>query len=287
MSGVTVTNGYGPTETTTFATNRPCSHGSSVPDSLPIGRPLDGMRAYVLDPALRPVPRGIVGELYLSGNGVARGYLGRPGATAERFVADPHGPVGARMYRTGDRVRVTDADELEFHGRTDSQLKLRGFRIEPAEIEAALAGHPGVTQAVVTVRGERLIGYAVSKAAPEELRAHLAARLPEYAVPGAVVPLDHLPLTPTASSTSAPSPRRRPPPTRAACPARPWRKPSAASSRTSSTSRRRAPTPTSSPSAAIPSSRCAWWDGCGAPWESPWPCATYSPPPLRRGSPNG
>ncbi|WP_338686825.1 amino acid adenylation domain-containing protein [Streptomyces acidiscabies] len=193
---VTVTNGYGPTETTTFATNRPCSHGSSVPDSLPIGRPLDGMRAYVLDPALRPVPRGIVGELYLSGNGVARGYLGRPGATAERFVADPHGPVGARMYRTGDRVRVTDADELEFHGRTDSQLKLRGFRIEPAEIEAALAGHPGVTQAVVIVRGERLIAYAVSKAAPEELRAHLAARLPEYAVPGAVVLLERLPLTP-------------------------------------------------------------------------------------------
>ncbi|WP_262414534.1 non-ribosomal peptide synthetase [Streptomyces sp. ST1015] len=194
--GVTVTNGYGPTETTTFATNRPCSPGSSVPDSLPIGRPLDGMRAYVLDPALRPVPRGVVGELYLSGDGVTRGYLGRPGATAERFVADPCGPVGARMYRTGDRVRVTGAGELEFHGRTDSQLKLRGFRIEPAEIEGALAEHPGVTQAVVLVRGERLIGYAVSQADPEELRAHLAARLPEYAVPAAVVPLARLPLTP-------------------------------------------------------------------------------------------
>ncbi|WP_416968655.1 amino acid adenylation domain-containing protein [Streptomyces sp. 4F14] len=193
--GVTVTNGYGPTETTTFATNRPCVDGSSVPESLPVGRPLDGVRAYVLDSALRPVPRGIVGELYLSGDGVVRGYLGRAGATAERFVADPFGPAGSRMYRTGDRVRVTDANELEFHGRSDSQVKLRGFRIEPAEVEAVLAGHPGVAQAVVVVRGELLVGYAVSPLGARELRAYLADRLPEYLVPAVVVPLERLPLT--------------------------------------------------------------------------------------------
>ncbi|MFF5965053.1 amino acid adenylation domain-containing protein [Streptomyces collinus] len=209
--GLTVTNGYGPTETTTFATSRPCRDAASLsrvpggmPATLPIGRPLDGMRAAVLDGALRPVPRGIVGELYLAGPGVARGYLGRPGATAERFVADPYGPPGARMYRTGDRVRLTGDDELEFHGRSDGQVKLRGFRIEPGEIESALTGHPAVAQAVALVREDRpgdrrLIAYAVSAegaaAHPEALRAHLAERLPDYMVPSAVVPLDGLPLT--------------------------------------------------------------------------------------------
>ncbi|GCB52470.1 non-ribosomal peptide synthetase [Streptomyces sp. NL15-2K] len=199
---LTVTDGYGPTETTTFATNRPCPAGAPVPDPLPIGRPLDGMRAYVLDGALRPVPPGTVGELYAAGPGVARGYLGRPGATAERFVADPDGPPGARMYRTGDRVRVNADGELEFHGRADGQVKLRGFRIEPGEIETALAAHPEVAQAVAVVREDRdryLVVYAVlaegANPTPEALREHLAARLPPYMLPSAVVALDRLPLT--------------------------------------------------------------------------------------------
>ncbi|WP_327666578.1 MULTISPECIES: non-ribosomal peptide synthetase [unclassified Streptomyces] len=212
--GLTVTDGYGPTETTTFATFRPCAAGEPVPDPLPIGRPLDGMRAYVLDGALQPLPPGTVGELYIGGPGVARGYLGRPGATAERFTADPYGPPGARMYRTGDHARVTADGELEYHGRGDGQIKLRGFRIEPAEIEAHLAAHPDVTQAVAAVREDRpgdrrLVAYAVCAAetpgdrgiegvtsVPDTLRDHLAARLPDFMVPSAVVLLDRLPLTP-------------------------------------------------------------------------------------------
>ncbi|MEH0420857.1 amino acid adenylation domain-containing protein [Streptomyces sp. B21-083] len=202
--GLTVTNGYGPTETTTFATCRPCPDGADVPDALPIGRPLDGMRAQVLDGALQPVPRGVVGELYVTGPGVARGYLGRPEATAERFTADPYGPPGARMYRTGDRVRLDGNGELEFHGRADGQVKLRGFRVEPGEIETALAAHPQVAQAVVLVREDRpgdrrLIAYAVPAEGPvpdpESLRAHLAEQLPDQLVPSAVVRLDRLPLT--------------------------------------------------------------------------------------------
>ncbi|MEW2398056.1 amino acid adenylation domain-containing protein [Streptomyces sp. NPDC046862] len=204
--GLTVTDGYGPTETTTFATSRPCTADAPVPDPLPIGRPLDGMRAYVLDAALQPLPPGVVGELYVAGPGVARGYLGRPGATAERFVADPYGPPGARMYRTGDHARVTAHGELEFHGRADGQIKLRGFRIEPGEIEAALAAHPEVAQAVTVVREDRpggdrrLVAYAVCAAgvasASDALRDHLIARLPDFMVPSAVVVLDRLPLTP-------------------------------------------------------------------------------------------
>ncbi|WP_455568972.1 amino acid adenylation domain-containing protein [Streptomyces lincolnensis] len=199
--GLTVTDGYGPTETTTFATSRPCPSGRPVPDPLPIGRPLDGMRAYVLDGALRPVPPGTVGELYLAGPGVARGYLGRPAATAERFVADPYGPPGARMYRTGDRVQVTPDAELEYHGRVDGQVKLRGFRIEPGEIEAALADRPEVARAVAVVREDRpgdrrMVAYVVGeKAEPDTLRDHLAGLLPEAMVPSAVVVLDRLPLT--------------------------------------------------------------------------------------------
>ncbi|WP_217213905.1 non-ribosomal peptide synthetase [Streptomyces sp. AC550_RSS872] len=203
--GLTVTDGYGPTETTTFATCRPCRADAPVPDPLPIGRPMDGMRAYVLDSALQPLPPGTVGELYVAGPGVARGYLGRPGASAERFVADLHGPPGARMYRTGDRARVTADGELEFHGRADGQIKLRGFRVEPGEIETALAAHPEVTQAVAVLREDRpgdrrLVAYAVcpqgTAPAPDVLRGHLAARLPDVMVPSAVVVLDRLPLTP-------------------------------------------------------------------------------------------
>ncbi|MFF4054730.1 amino acid adenylation domain-containing protein [Streptomyces sp. NPDC001668] len=200
--GLTVTNGYGPTETTTFAATRPCPGARPVPDPLPIGRPLDGMRAHVLDGALRPVPPGTVGELYLAGPGVARGYLGRPGASAERFVADPFGSPGGRMYRTGDRVRLTPDRELAFHGRADDQVKLRGFRVEPGEVEAALAGHPDVGQAVAVVREDRpgdrdLVAYVTATAGTEAdaLREYLGGFLPAYLVPSAVVVLDRLPLT--------------------------------------------------------------------------------------------
>ncbi|UUU36218.1 amino acid adenylation domain-containing protein [Streptomyces sp. CA-210063] len=202
--GLTVTNGYGPTESTTFATSRPCADAAEVPDALPIGRPLDGMRAHVLDGALRPVPRGTVGELYVAGPGVARGYLGRPDATAERFTADPYGPPGARMYRTGDQVRLNGNGELEFHGRADGQVKLRGFRVEPGEIETALAAHPEVAQAVALVREDRpgdrrLVAYAVpvegTTPHQDALRAHLADQLPAFMVPTAVVRLERLPLT--------------------------------------------------------------------------------------------
>ncbi|MFE2219587.1 amino acid adenylation domain-containing protein [Streptomyces canus] len=200
--GLTVTNGYGPTETTTFATTRPCPGTAEVPDPLPIGRPLDGMRAYVLDGALRPAPPGTVGELYLAGPGVARGYLDRPDASAERFVADPFGPPGERMYRTGDRVRLTPDRQLAFHGRADDQVKLRGFRVEPAEVEAALGGHPDVGHAVAVVREDRpgdrsLVAYATAApgAEADALREYLAGFLPAYLVPSAVVLLDRLPLT--------------------------------------------------------------------------------------------
>ncbi|WP_079140658.1 non-ribosomal peptide synthetase [Streptomyces sp. LUP47B] len=200
--GLTVTNGYGPTEATTFATTRPCPGTAEVPEPLPIGRPLDGMRAYVLDGALRPAPPGTVGELYLAGPGVARGYLDRPGASAERFVADPFGPPGGRMYRTGDRVRLTPDRQLAFHGRADDQVKVRGHRVEPAEVEAALGGHPDVEHAVAVVREDRpgdrgLVAYATAAAGAEAdaLRAYLAGLLPAYLVPSAVVLLDRLPLT--------------------------------------------------------------------------------------------
>nr|WP_232028865.1 non-ribosomal peptide synthetase [Streptomyces lincolnensis] len=222
--GLTVTDGYGPTETTTFATSRPCPSDRPVPDPLPIGRPLDGMRAYVLDGALRPVPPGTVGELYLAGPGVARGYLGRPAATAERFVADPYGPPGARMYRTGDRVHVTPDAELTYHGRADGQIKLRGFRVEPGEIETALTDRPEVARAVAVVREDRpgdrrLVAYVVGeKADPDALRAHLAGLLPEALVPSAVVVLDRLPLTANGKLDRAALPAPTPAPTHAGGP---------------------------------------------------------------------
>ncbi|MEV3967397.1 non-ribosomal peptide synthase/polyketide synthase [Streptomyces sp. NPDC050698] len=201
---LTVVDVYGPTETTTFATRRPFRAGDTLPAALPIGRPLDDTRAYVLDGALQPQPPGVPGELYLAGAGLARGYIGRPGATAARYLADPYGPPGGRMYRTGDIVRWSADGDLHFVGRADDQIKIRGFRVEPAEIEARLTAHPVIAEAVVSVSRhegrKRLVAHLVpapGAAVPQaaELRAHVAAELPDYMVPAAFVPLAELPLT--------------------------------------------------------------------------------------------
>ncbi|MGW4875636.1 non-ribosomal peptide synthase/polyketide synthase [Streptomyces sp. NPDC004262] len=202
--GLTVVDGYGPTETTTFATCRPFRAGDPLPAVLPIGRPLRNTRVHVLDAALRPQPPGIPGELYIAGAGLARGYVGRPGATAARYVADPFGPPGTRMYRTGDVVRWSGEGELHFVGRTDDQIKIRGFRVEPAEIEARLTAHPDLAEAVVRLHQDggrkRLAAYVVPAAGATvptaaRLRAHLADGLPDYMVPAAFVTVSELPLT--------------------------------------------------------------------------------------------
>ncbi|MGH3490298.1 MAG: thioesterase domain-containing protein, partial [Actinopolymorphaceae bacterium] len=210
-AGRVMVNAYGPTEVTVNSTFWRCDPSWSG-HRLPIGSPDVNTRAYVLDSGLRPVPVGVAGELYLAGDGLARGYLGKPGLTAERFVACPFGDnVGERMYRTGDLVRWRPDGNLEFLGRVDDQVKLRGFRIEPAEIEAALQRRTDVARAAVVVhetsRGDdavpdrRLVAYLAPppggvRPDTAQVRAGLAAELPDYMVPSAYVVLDALPLLP-------------------------------------------------------------------------------------------
>src|SRR5215831_15249118 len=198
-------NHYGPTETTVGVVMYRVGSGEEEGcEMVPIGRPLANTQVYVLDGALEAVPVGVKGELYIGGTGVARGYLGRGGLTAERFVADPYGRAGMRMYRTGDMARWGGDGNLEFLGRVDEQVKIRGYRVELGEIEAALREVGGVREAVVVARedelGEkRLVGYVVAgpgeRVDTKELREGLEQRIPEYMVPGAIVKLEALPLT--------------------------------------------------------------------------------------------
>ncbi|MGV0161985.1 non-ribosomal peptide synthetase, partial [Mycobacterium colombiense] len=196
-------NLYGTTETTVHASFREIVHGDVENASSPVGVPLAHLGFFVLDASLRPVPAGVVGELYVAGTGLGIGYVGRLGLTSSRFVACPFGGAGApghRMYRTGDLVSWGTEGQLRYLGRADEQVKIRGYRIELGEIRAALAALDGVEQAVVIAREDRpgdkrLIGYITGTAEPAETRAGLAERLPAYMVPAAVVALDALPLT--------------------------------------------------------------------------------------------
>jgi len=240
--GVRVRHLYGPTEATLCATWWLLEPGDETGSALPIGRPLAGRRVYVLDAFLRPVPAGVTGELHVAGAGVAQGYLGRSVLTAERFVADPF-VAGERMYRTGDLAHWTDRGALAFGGRADDQVKIRGYRVEPGEVEVVLAGLPGVAQAVVLARDERLVGYVVGPDVdPARLREQLAETLPEFMVPAAVLVLDELPLTVNGRWTDRPCPNRTSP-----------RRPLAGS---------RPPRPSGSCARCSP--KCLAWNGSGS-----------------------
>ncbi|WP_407562405.1 amino acid adenylation domain-containing protein [Streptomyces sp. 184] len=232
VPGLTAHNMYGPTECTVD-----CVQARLDDAATPVlGRPVPGARAYVLDAALRPVPPGVTGELYIAGAGLARGYLRRPGETARRFVADPYGPPGTRMYRTGDLARRRRDGRLDFAGRADDQVKVRGHRVEPGEVEAALAAHPAVAHAAVTARADhrgdtRLVAYAVPAAGdpgtgPAALRTFLRERLPAHAVPSAVVALPELPLTPNGKldRRALPDPGTAAPPGAGRAPRTPYEK---------------------------------------------------------------
>lgn len=221
-------NIYGPTEATIFSTQSEALYKGSP---LPIGRPVWNTKVYVLDNALRPVPAGVEGELYIAGNSLARGYLNRPALSACHFVANPFGALGERMYRTGDRVRWMRDGNLEYIGRADHQIKLRGLRIELGEIEARLMQHPDVAQTAVILRADKsghqqLVGYAAPHAGRDinvhSLRRFLAEKLPEHMVPATIVPMISLPLNhsgklnrselptpPELASTPARDPRNR------------------------------------------------------------------------------
>ncbi|HEX8245793.1 MAG TPA: amino acid adenylation domain-containing protein, partial [Longimicrobium sp.] len=201
---LSIVNCYGPTENTSVTTMHPVRRAEAQAGAVPIGRAVAGTQVYVLDAALRPCGIGIPGELCTGGDGLAHGYLDRPALTAERFVPDPFSSEpGSRMYRTGDRVRWRETGELDFLGRLDEQVKVRGFRIEPGEVEQALLAHPAIRSAAVVARdegrGKKLVAYVVPSngAVPDAaaLRAHLRGSLPDYMVPSAFVPIDALPLT--------------------------------------------------------------------------------------------
>jgi amino acid adenylation domain-containing protein len=206
LEGVRLINGYGPTEGTTFTCCHVITDVGDTTATVPIGRPIANTRVYVLDEGLRLLPVGAAGELYVGGDGLARGYLNRPELTAERFVPAPFSTEpGARLYRTGDRVRWLEGGVLEFLGRTDTQVKVRGFRIELGEVEAALCNHSSVREAVVLLRenvngDKRLVAYVVTEAeravASTALRDFLKSKLPDYMVPSSYVVLGRLPLTP-------------------------------------------------------------------------------------------
>jgi amino acid adenylation domain-containing protein/non-ribosomal peptide synthase protein (TIGR01720 family) len=197
LPAVQLHNRYGPTETAINVTHWQCTAADG--ERSPIGRPLGNVICRVLDEQLNPLPAGVPGELCIGGIGLARGYLGRAGLTAERFVADPLGEGGARLYRTGDRARWSADGVLEYLGRLDQQVKLRGFRVEPEEIEARLLALDGIAQAVVLVRAAQLIGYYTASTALDEqdVKAALAAELPEYMVPALLMRLDAMPLSPS------------------------------------------------------------------------------------------
>ncbi|WP_038860411.1 non-ribosomal peptide synthetase, partial [Pseudomonas sp. R62] len=206
LPAVQLHNRYGPTETAINVTHWHCTTADG--ERSPIGRPLGNVVCRILDADLNPVPAGVPGELCISGIGLARGYLGRPALNAERFVVDPLGEQGARLYRTGDRARWSSDGVIEYLGRLDQQVKLRGFRVEPEEIQARLLAQNGVAQAVVLVRetaaGAQLIGYFTASDAQENadeqiirLKAALAAELPEYMVPAQLLRLDAMPLSPS------------------------------------------------------------------------------------------
>ncbi|HXG50498.1 MAG TPA: amino acid adenylation domain-containing protein [candidate division Zixibacteria bacterium] len=193
-----VWNLYGPTETTVWSTVWKVEPGC---ERVTLGRPIHNTEIHILDGNFLPVPVGVVGEIYIGGDGVALGYLNRPELTAERFVPNPFGPASSRLYRTGDLGRHLADGNIEFIGRTDSQVKIRGFRVELGEIEAVLSGHEGVKEVVAAVRGgDRLVAYVVAQAGRSleagELREYARGKLPGYMVPGAFVFLDRLPLTP-------------------------------------------------------------------------------------------
>ncbi len=228
LPGCTLINGYGPTENTTFTCCRPLTGPDAAGASVPIGRPIANTQVYLLDQSLHPVPVGVAGELYAGGDGLARGYLGRPELTAERFVPDPFGAgmgeAGGRLYRTGDLARRRMDGDIELLGRTDQQVKIRGFRVEPGEVEATLRKHPQVLEAVVVARevagAKALVAYVVgteSRLATGDLRQHLREHLPEHMVPAAFVALPRLPLTPNGKVDR----RALPEPERGSAPAEP------------------------------------------------------------------
>jgi amino acid adenylation domain-containing protein/non-ribosomal peptide synthase protein (TIGR01720 family) len=203
-----IVNHYGPTEATVGAVTHRIERGESAHASgaVPLGRPLGNVRTYVLDTQLRPTPTGVAGELHISGRGVARGYINRPDATAEKFIPDPFGgEPGARLYKTGDRARYRGDGQIEFLGRTDDQVKVHGYRVEPGEIDVALRAHPAIASGIVVPRQDpsgdtKLVAFLVARdgviPAAADLRSFLKDRLPEYMTPSAFVFLDRLPLTP-------------------------------------------------------------------------------------------